>query len=222
MKKITLSILLVLLKIIACAQTCTTVSVAVHSDGSLYFVQDTIYINVGDSIIIKANNLALHNGGQSNTRFGLKFKPNGGIWGQYTDTFIVAPFNIVDNNDTIMFTIVNSDTGTYHISDIYSPLSTQISLYVLPISTTGITKVNHTATDLSVYPNPAKDVVNITYSSTQENLTVDIYSIQGQLIKQSAVKSIIGKNHTSLSVSDLNVGFYFIRTNNQSIKFIKE
>jgi len=69
---------------------------------------------------------------------------------------------------------------------------------------------------ISIYPNPTQDILNI--ESQQQIETVKIYSLQGQLIKESS--------KSSLDVSQLTAGLYFVQVTIEgkiiTKKFIKE
>lgn len=74
--------------------------------------------------------------------------------------------------------------------------------------------------NLSVYPNPAKDILNIQLNSTESIATIEIYSLVGQKVKQTKSKS-------TLNVGDLKSGTYVlkIQTTEGKVytrKFIKE
>ncbi|WP_333876898.1 endonuclease [Flavobacterium sp.] len=67
------------------------------------------------------------------------------------------------------------------------------------------------AEDITVYPNPANDIVNI-----ETNLSVDeidIITINGQVVQQ--IKSPISNNNT-YSISNLPKGFYFLKVSSGS------
>lgn len=73
---------------------------------------------------------------------------------------------------------------------------------------------------ISVYPNPASELLNIELS---ENADVKIYNISGQLMLQRNIES----NRNSLDISQLTRGFYIAEIttsdkSSQKIKFIKK
>ncbi|WP_079666343.1 T9SS-dependent choice-of-anchor J family protein [Soonwooa buanensis] len=80
--------------------------------------------------------------------------------------------------------------------------------------------VNNTAANkaISVYPNPAKDVVNI--KTDKDVNSIQIFSLTGQLVKT------IEKNVRTINVSDLKKGVYLLRvksaSQDESFKIIKE
>ena len=67
---------------------------------------------------------------------------------------------------------------------------------------------------LSIYPNPAKNIVKITNIS--DNQEVIIYSISGEAIKKTTASG-----EAEINISDLNAGIYIIGAGNMFTKFIK-
>lgn len=79
----------------------------------------------------------------------------------------------------------------------------------------GITE--QTRTELSIYPNPAKDFVVIESKSIiSEN--VQFYNIQGQLVEQFEMHN----SKINIQVSDWNKGIYLVKIANLRLKLIKE
>lgn len=73
--------------------------------------------------------------------------------------------------------------------------------------------------NIQIYPNPAKDVLNIT---AEKNSTVDIYSVSGQLIKSMKLEVM----NNQINISGFNAGVYTVKVSNDKevihSKFIKE
>jgi hypothetical protein len=94
---------------------------------------------------------------------------------------------------------------------------------VVNVQTCGM-GINHfNANSVSIYPNPASDLLNIQISVLSENTILEIYNNLGQ--KVSSV--LLNSNNTQLNISGLNAGVYEARIlNNNSIarqiKFIKQ
>ncbi len=63
---------------------------------------------------------------------------------------------------------------------------------------------------VSVYPNPSSGVVNIDLGNISNTVSVDVYNITGQLLK--TVNNIT--SNTSIDLSDLAQGHYFVKVNN--------
>jgi len=79
---------------------------------------------------------------------------------------------------------------------------------------------NFSKTDISVYPNPASEVVNF---NIHEEAIAKIYNISGQIVSEKAIDS----NDNQLNVSQLNTGLYIAEITvsgqaSQKIKFIKK
>jgi hypothetical protein len=69
---------------------------------------------------------------------------------------------------------------------------------------------------VSVYPNPATDVVNVVMPDAQENTSIGIYSLSGALVKQ--VNAGAGIN--TVSVAELSAGMYIVKTNSTAHKIL--
>ena len=67
---------------------------------------------------------------------------------------------------------------------------------------------------LTIYPNPAKDVLRITNISNNQEIM--IYSINGAVVKR-----VIASDDTEINISDLRAGLYIIGVGNEFSKFIK-
>ncbi len=61
------------------------------------------------------------------------------------------------------------------------------------------------ANGISVYPNPAKDVVNITFSNNAKYRSIDIYSIDGRLMKSQ------NDSFNKINIANLTSGLYLIK-----------
>ncbi len=75
--------------------------------------------------------------------------------------------------------------------------------------------------ELKLFPNPANDAVSI-YAGGKlfaENTTVNVYNINGQLVK--SLINTLNTNLLKMDVSDLMSGVYFVETKNARAKFVK-
>lgn len=70
--------------------------------------------------------------------------------------------------------------------------------------------------NLVLYPNPSSDVFRIK-SEANEELKINIYSLQGQLVHQGKYQS-----DEEVNVSNLTVGLYLVQVNGLTIKFSKK
>ena len=71
-------------------------------------------------------------------------------------------------------------------------------------------------TQISVYPNPATDVVNVMLPDAGNNTPIIIYNISGAVVKQ--VNGQAGVN--TIAVSDLSAGMYIVKANKLTQKLI--
>lgn len=74
-----------------------------------------------------------------------------------------------------------------------------------------------------LYPNPARERVNLEfYSTTEEDISFEIYDLSGRLILEHRVLATPGRNTTSLESGNLLPGIYFIYGNfNNDIRIMK-
>ncbi|MFZ4582656.1 MAG: metallophosphoesterase, partial [Paludibacter sp.] len=123
--------------------------------------------------------------------------------------------NITVSTDTI-------DVKTYEVSDlgVASPFD---SFKVVKSTdfTTGVKNVGANGQDaISVYPIPVKDYAYITFKNNVK-AKVDVYSINGTLVKSESING-----STQINLSKLSKGNYIMKVSagndNYSVKFIKE
>ncbi|MCF8396588.1 MAG: C10 family peptidase [Bacteroidales bacterium] len=80
-------------------------------------------------------------------------------------------------------------------------------------------EVNNVGTDemasisrLQIYPNPTKDILNISLNKTAEkSLEIEMFSVTGSRVHQEAIESGSGIFDISIDVSDLPKGMYIVR-----------
>lgn len=71
--------------------------------------------------------------------------------------------------------------------------------------------------NLQVYPNPAKSEVNIAVPNNETIESIKIYNQNGQLVKQ-----ITKPQGTSINITDLNSGLYFIRSDSKTNQYFSK
>ena len=83
--------------------------------------------------------------------------------------------------------------------------------------TVGLRKLTENSNELILYPNPAKNLINITTENKVER--VEIFDFQGKLVKEFS-------NQKQLNISSLEIGLYLVKIyskgNVLSEKFVKE
>jgi hypothetical protein len=73
------------------------------------------------------------------------------------------------------------------------------------------------AIEASLYPNPTNDVVNLSLNSVQSNdVTIEVYSVTGQVLKTSNL--IAGAQTIELNLSDLENGSYYIKVSAEGVQ----
>ena len=78
------------------------------------------------------------------------------------------------------------------------------------------------ANSLSIYPNPAENVLNI--SSENELSTVKFYNVTGQMVMEVELNGVFTKD---MDISTLDIGLYIIQVQDvagemNAIKFLKQ
>ncbi|GJM34652.1 MAG: hypothetical protein DHS20C18_36530 [Saprospiraceae bacterium] len=78
--------------------------------------------------------------------------------------------------------------------------------------TTGTDDPELPFTSLSVFPNPAQDVINIAFdNAATAEIGIEIYSTDGRLIKQHNDRYGNGYHQIPVNVGELPAGFYFVK-----------
>jgi len=151
--------------------------------------------------------------------------PGGGIMGQArTDatggyTFTSLPLSGVGESYFIFVDIPGIDTnGTHHSAIVtgttmYTDLDFVVdSDYVSPIYYTGIKEVKLGGERISVYPNPATDLVYIKMDAKGEsNISLELYNILGKKVLTQNYDAVQSEFKASINVATLNRGVYFVK-----------
>lgn len=108
-------------------------------------------------------------------------------------------------------------TGTINIS-----LSMQNADYMtIKYDQIGAVEENRPITFFSqwgheIYPNPCRNSCAIHFNQPVHNATLHIYDAAGKLVKSFALNSSLSSNSSTLAISDLASGVYFVRVDNGS------
>jgi hypothetical protein len=66
--------------------------------------------------------------------------------------------------------------------------------------------------DLSIYPNPASDKVNVKFNtSTADNFDITIYNVTGQTVYKETLPNFMGSYHNELNIADFAQGVYLMQ-----------
>ncbi len=141
-------------------------------------------INIGEQIMYMDN-------------YGIRFP-----YANLTDTLIVdfcvfvSPMAIAQNGDTLRFSYDDPNLENNRACN---------KVMVLPQRSTAITNTSEENSRLSVYPNPAKDEINIVSDSEKEH-TLIITDMRGVTVKKLTVHA----GHNTSDIRSLPDGMYLI------------
>lgn len=77
--------------------------------------------------------------------------------------------------------------------------------------------------DFTMYPNPAKDEVNVLFTSgNNESIQIRVFDMVGKTILSNEVSVESGNNKFSLDLGLLNKGIYFVELTNSSERIVKK
>ncbi len=140
--------------------------------------------------------------------------------------FEIIPYNNLSQTDTF-FVLANSmtepvkqNTVALDLSSLYSTASTAQNVIIEDCSAVGVNEKILEHVIFSVYPNPASEILNISFIDTPNSKQqVLIFNVVGQLYKKEALLQ-----SQQINISDLPRGLYFVRLSNfnQIQRFIKE
>jgi hypothetical protein len=84
---------------------------------------------------------------------------------------------------------------------------------VVPTTLASISELNQEGMNLKLYPNPAKQSVEVSFEVKESsNITLELYSIEGKLIKQlQSIDGFKGIFHSTFAL-DVKAGNYLIKT----------
>src|SRR5690554_1592175 len=71
---------------------------------------------------------------------------------------------------------------------------------------------NELIQNFSIYPNPADDVANVTFSSIgSQNVSIDIVNTMGQIVQSNVVQAANGENMAILDTENITAGVYLVK-----------
>lgn len=124
------------------------------------------------------------------------------------DTLIVMP----GERYGVMLNGSAQYTGTINVS--YSDMNTDSiwNTQKVPVTISGFLSVkdNKVESQVSIYPNPASDILYVTFKNYEsKNLQYSIINQLGQVVKQEKLNNITG--NFSTNINNLNNGIYFVK-----------
>jgi len=144
---------------------------------------------------------------------GTEIYTSGSIDGEVLDTFTVSMdechyFELYDsygngfNSDNGFCTLIDSDGNElFNISgdfgyETYYPFKPTTIANIIDIS----------SNELSIYPNPVKNFLNIEFNEVN-NYDITVFDVNGKIVINS---NLINSNLATINVNDLNAGIYFV------------
>lgn len=115
--------------------------------------------------------------------------------------------NLLPEAYTSTFEFVPPTSGNYHIG-VHSNTAAPAGIFMLfSVSLTEtLSTQDFFANNLKIYPNPTRDILNLSSSTTLIN-TIEVTDLNGRVVKSYNLNGI---SQTELNVSDLQSGMYFV------------
>jgi hypothetical protein len=80
------------------------------------------------------------------------------------------------------------------------------------LTATTVVNVNSENVPVTVYPNPAKGDISVSYSLPRSsNVKIDVVSVTGSIVKTVSKEQSTGKHETNIDLSGVSNGVYFVR-----------
>jgi hypothetical protein len=140
---------------------------------------------------------------------------SGGIWSISNGNAHIGPgvvAGIDPGQDTVFYTITNA-CGT--------PTTAEKTITIMPESycTTGIPPTGAAQQSLSVFPNPAGNVITVVYNGGLHE--IEITNILGQTMYTETITTTL--HQRSIDITAMPAGIYFVKVNGNEVrKFVKE
>jgi len=166
-------------------------------------------------------------------------------WAKTHNSLLIVTFDEDDNTSNnhiltlFLGPMVKNGTYDYHINH-YNVLRTIEDIYNLPAcgasasnqsiknvwktTAVGISENVNALEDLTIWPVPTKEQLNITISSTisENNIDVSLVDLTGKETKKKKVDIIHGENRLEFNTKDLPKGVYFLNISGKEINATKK
>jgi len=171
--------------------------------GTIYPTDDLPLTHSGayDGFVFKMNNLG-------NVEWAGRF----GGWG---NTWVSR---ITVNTEGNLYAVGHFTSATQFGSYFFAPQNGNSNVFLLKLSSEGLSINEIDSKEYKVYPNPIRDFINIELTDNYAEVSIDVFNILGQKIK--AFKNLY--NTENINLSDLKTGIYLLRiSTNKTSKTIK-
>lgn len=109
------------------------------------------------------------------------------------------------------YTVMNDAPGAYCVTVSYANMAQCSTTVCVDTIFSGIHDAQLSITDVSVYPNPAQDVLNVKWESIKnQSITVVLHDLVGKEMIRRELRNIVGTVNEELPVSALTSGVYLL------------
>jgi len=105
--------------------------------------------------------------------------------------------------------------GTYTFENVTADHSIAVSFK----ETVGIVTITNYELRITIYPNPTDGKLRITNYELREGTVIEICNVVGQIVFTSAVSAL--SPETTIDISHLANGMYYLKINEKTVKFVK-
>lgn len=137
-----------------------------------------------------------------------------------TPTSGVGLFTTTGTNKKITFFLTNTYTLTLRATNA-SGTNSASQVIVVTDNCTDIFENTNLANNLEVYPNPARDHVNVSVSSASQVVKIKLTNVLGAVVYEQKAASI-GKEKLSINVANNPKGIYFLTVESNNEKVTKK
>ncbi len=138
------------------------------------------------------------------------------IWNGYTSngsTFITNDYapGVLSDFHIVLSPTSTSSSGTYYLAiniQEDGAVSSSRRMVFVVTKTTAVPTVNNPSNEVSLYPNPAYNEVNLVYDANADVKTIALYNIIGKVI---AVYKVTTGNSANLNLENVPSGMYFAK-----------
>ncbi len=90
-------------------------------------------------------------------------------------------------------------------------------------SLTGVSNVQSTVNDITIWPIPAKGQLNVKVTSNvNEKDVISIFDMTGRIVKENNIEMKSGENEYNLDITGLSNGIYFVKVNGATTNICKK
>jgi len=134
----------------------------------------------------------------------------------------ITPLILSNFSDYAYTSMKNFNGDVYFYGSFYNSSSSGGTLWKLKtgIINVGVNEYTYKQIPFTLYPNPAKEILNIKLEiSNEEKTTISISNIFGEIIGASVVEN---SNNCSINTANLTSGVYFVTVSNQGKQSTKK